>query len=114
VLIICYYIAPWPESFGLCVWYVWGAMGDATNGVGSFQWVVRKLGSAWSLVVWKFVPHCLMWYIWRERNDWHFEDRERTILELKLLFFQTLFEWVVGLGICSIHSLVELIDLCTF
>jgi hypothetical protein len=36
------------------------------------------------------------------------------IPELKLLFFQTFYEWIVGLGIFSIQSLVESIDLCTF
>ena len=29
-----------------------------------------------------------------ERNSRSFEDCERTIVELKLLFFRTLFEWV--------------------
>jgi hypothetical protein len=38
---------------------------------------------------------------------------ERTLLEIKLLFFHTLLEWVIGLGNCSIHSIVELIDLST-
>jgi hypothetical protein len=51
---------------------------------------------------------------WRERNARHFEDLERTILELKLFFFQTLYDWVLGLGIFSFHSLVELIDFFNF
>ena len=38
---------------------------------------------------------------------------EQTILELKLLFFQMLYEWVLGHGIFSFHSLVVLIDFCT-
>jgi hypothetical protein len=32
---------------------------------------------------------------------------------LKLLFLQTLYDWVVALGLFSISSLVELIDLFT-
>ena len=40
---------------------------------------------------------------WRERNDRHFEDCERTMLEFKLFFFQTLYEWVLGLSIFSFH-----------
>uniref|UniRef100_A0A2N9IN79 DUF3752 domain-containing protein n=1 Tax=Fagus sylvatica TaxID=28930 RepID=A0A2N9IN79_FAGSY len=33
---------------------------------------------------------------WRERNARHFEDLERTILELKLFFFQTLYDWIIS------------------
>ena len=51
--------------------------------------------------VWWLVPHCVMWCLWRERNARHFEDCESTIPELKLLFFQTLYEWVLALGSLS-------------
>jgi hypothetical protein len=63
-------------------------------------------------VIWWVVPHCVLWCLWRERSARHFEDCERTILELKLLFFQLLYEWIRGLGIFSINSLVDLMDLC--
>ena len=56
----------------------------------------------------------MMLYLWRERNARHFEDCERSVLDLKLLFFQTLYEWVVSLGLFSINSIVELIDHCCF
>ena len=42
----------------------------------------------------------------------HFEDTATSIPELKSRFFQLLFEWVKGLGIFSISSLVELLDYC--
>jgi hypothetical protein len=44
-------------------------------------------------VVWKMVPSCLMWCLWRERSDRKFEDQERTFEELKSFFFFTLFSW---------------------
>ena len=72
------------------------------------------LGRHNSLLVWKMVPHCLIWCLWRERNARHFEDSKRTIIELKLFFFHTPFNWVVGSRVFSIHSILELIDLCTF
>jgi hypothetical protein len=90
------------------------------------QWVmpqtVLELLSGWlgwlgchnSILVWKMAPHCLVWCLWRERNARHFEDSERTINELKLFFFHTLFDWYVGFGACSIHCILELIDLCKF
>jgi hypothetical protein len=64
--------------------------------------------------VWWLVPHCVMWCLWRERNTRHFEDCESTIPELKLLFFQTLYEWVLALGSFSLSSLVEIMNLCAF
>jgi hypothetical protein len=44
-------------------------------------------GRSNSAVVWKMVPLCLMWCLWRERNDRSFEDQERTLEELKSFFF---------------------------
>jgi uncharacterized membrane protein len=41
--------------------------------------------------MWKMVPSCLMWCLWREINDKCFEDRERTLEEIKALFFCTLY-----------------------
>jgi hypothetical protein len=88
------------------------------------QWVmpetVLDLFSSWqgscgsrrTKMVWRVVPHCVFWCIWRERNARHFEDINTSIPKLKSRFFQLLFEWVKGLGIFSISSLVELLDYC--
>jgi hypothetical protein len=46
--------------------------------------------------VWKMVPCCLLWCLWRERNDRHFEDKERTIEELISFFFHSLFSWTTA------------------
>jgi hypothetical protein len=67
-----------------------------------------------NLAVWRMIPHCVMWCLWRERNARHFEDCERSIADLKLLFFQTLYEWVYSLGVFSINSTMDLIDHCCF
>jgi hypothetical protein len=97
-------------------------------GLFGVQWVmprhVLQLWASWqghfgdhrNMVVWRMVPRCVMWCIWRERNARHFEDCERSVLDLKLLFFQTLYEWVVTLGLFSINSnsMVELIYHCSF
>jgi hypothetical protein len=64
-------------------------------------------------VVWWVVPRSVMRCLWQKWNAYHFDYGERAIPALKLLFLQTMYEWVVGLGIFSIHSLVELIDICT-
>jgi len=39
-------------------------------------------GSSQSVVVWKMMPSCLLWCLWRERNDRNFEDREKALEEL--------------------------------
>ena len=39
--------------------------------------------------------YCLMWCLWQESNACGFEGCERTILDLKLLFFQ-IFVWMVA------------------
>ena len=95
-------------------------------GMFGVQWVMPRsvldLYSCWmgrlgrndSVLVWKMILHCLIWCLWCERNSRHFEDAERHIPEIKLLFFHTLFDWVMGSGISSIHSILELIDLCKF
>jgi hypothetical protein len=41
--------------------------------------------------VWKMVPLCLLWCLWREINYRSFEDREKTLEEIKALFFYTLY-----------------------
>ena len=43
------------------------------------------------------VPHYLMWCIWKERNSRCFEDNERSMLDLKLLFFQNLTRLVLSM-----------------
>jgi hypothetical protein len=54
----------------------------------------RALGGRfWLDVVWKMILPYIMWCLWCERNDWSFEDCERTLVDLKALFFKTLFHW---------------------
>ena len=83
------------------VWERWSVI----LGLFGIHWVmpcnVLDLWARWqghlsdhqNMVVWKIVPHCLMWYLWRERNARHFEDYKRYTLALKLLFFQTLYSF---------------------
>jgi hypothetical protein len=95
-------------------------------GLFGVQWVMPRsvldLFSCWlgqlghhdHALVWKMIPHCVLWCLWRERNARLFDDSERHLPELKLFFFHTLLDWVVGSGVVSIHSILELIDLCKF
>ena len=58
-----------------------------------------SVGDHRNLVIWRMVSHCVMWCLWRERNARHFEDCERYVVDLKLLFFQTLYVWVNSVGV---------------
>jgi hypothetical protein len=53
---------------------------------------------------------CLMWCLWREHNGQSFENCESNIVELKLLFFRTLFNWVSVRGFVSCDSLHHFLD----
>ena len=54
-----------------------------------------------------------MWCIWRQRNEYTFEDSERNNLALKTIFFRTLFDWISVSGLFSFTSLVEFLDHCS-
>ena len=56
----------------------------------------------WWFGVWS--PCCLMWGIWSERS----------IHDLMLSFFNTLFEWTNALEVFTFTSLPDLLDNCTF
>jgi hypothetical protein len=64
---------------------------------------VRELFASWwkggrtrSAVVWKMVPHCIMWCIWMEHNNRCFEDLSRSREELLNFFLFTLYNWTIG------------------
>ena len=55
-------------------------------------------------------------YIYRERNNRHFEDLERSVANLKLFFLKTLLDWVTVFGFCSfssVHGFMDFCSLCT-
>ena len=64
--------------------------------------------------IWMVVPYCLMWCIWKERNSRCFEDNERSMLDLKFLFFRTLLDWFSVWRNQHFSSILDLLDLCNF
>ena len=88
-------------------------------GIGRCQRLVELLacwqgnfGHYCNGVIWMAVFYRLMWCIWRERNNWCFEDSERTIADLKLFFFKTLLDWMSIIGSHSIFLVYYLMDAC--
>jgi len=43
--------------------------------------------------IWNLVPSCVMWIIWRERNNRIFEDQEHSMDQIIALFTETLIDW---------------------
>lgn len=48
-----------------------------------------------------------------ERNAWNFEGCKKSVHDWKLLFLDTLFEWINASGLFSFTSLPDLINRCT-
>jgi hypothetical protein len=57
----------------------------------------------------KMVFSCPMWCIWREINNCSFEDRVRTMMELKAVFFNTLYHWMT-----AFDCFYDFLDLLSF
>lgn len=54
-------------------------------------------------------PSCLLWCFWKEINDRSFEDREKTVVELKSFFFKILYHWIVVLdfNLLNFHDFLD-------
>jgi hypothetical protein len=52
---------------------VWALLGYASLCLRVISELVDG-GCTRSAVVWKMVPHCILWCIWRERNNRCFEE----------------------------------------
>ena len=73
-----------------------------------------SLGRHQNFVIWKAIPHCLMWCLWRERNARVFEGCEICVLELKLQFYHFLMDWMSAIGLVRFTNILEFIDSCSF
>ena len=79
--------------------------------VGLFACWKGRFGRHRNGDIWMVVPHCLMWCIWKERNSRCFEDKEHSMLDLKLLFFKTLLDWF---SVWRNHPFSSILDLLDF
>ena len=55
-------------------------------------------------------PSCLLWCIWRERNYKSFEDCERTVVNLKSFFFNTLYHWAVAVDFPNLLGFPDFLE----
>ena len=52
-----------------------------------------------------------MWTIWRECNQHTFEGIEHSPLEIKLIFLQPMYHWMVALSGLSFTNLEDFLDI---
>ena len=64
--------------------------------------------------VWNLVPLCLMWTIWRERNNRTFEDEKHSLPKLLELFYGLLFDWARVWGLTLEKSLAVFVVFLIF
>ena len=86
----------------------------AAHCFGAVTVFARQLWSSSNWLYLVLIPHCLLWCLWRERISRCFEDIERSIPDLKLLFFRTLRDWLFALQNQSFPSFIDFLDSCNF
>lgn len=60
------------------------------------------------------IPYCLLWCIWRKWNARVFDDRERSLSEIPLIFFGGLREWVFASERLSFSYISDISHGCSF
>ena len=97
------------------VWALFGLQWVMPHGVSNLflRWQGSFSGH-WSIDLWRVVPHCVLWCIWRERNSRCFEGKEQSISEFKSLLLHTLLEWSSSFNLFPCSNFLEMLDLCNF
>jgi hypothetical protein len=88
-----------------------GSLGCAKACGGAFSQLVRQICRNDSGVLWKAIPHCLMWC---ERNARTFTGEEKSVPALKFSFLPALFGWLKASNLVSFTSMIEMLDTCSF
>ena len=100
---------------GYGVRIVWSELGYAAICSGPFSMLARQI---WLSSKWVYMVDCspllIVLSLERERNSRCFEDKERSISDLKLFFFRTLMDWLAVLQNQSFLSFLDFLDSCNF
>ena len=93
--------------FFCAIGITWVMLNSVKSVMESWRGMMRRCryGTEWGAE-----PACILWCIWRERNQRIFEGKEMSILNLKFLFLKALFKWVTCSPTISTLSLMEFLD----
>jgi mannosylglycoprotein endo-beta-mannosidase len=74
-------------------------------GITNFQWVMpekvsgvlwswsRRLSNPIAKAIWRMIPSCIWWCLWRERNSRCFENCSLSLVKMQELVLLSLFSW---------------------
>jgi hypothetical protein len=65
------------------------------------------------LEVWRIVPLCIIWCIWRERNARSFGDYKISVAKLSSGVFKSLYAWMTVYNSPHFSSFTEFLDFCS-
>ena len=68
--------------------------------LGCWNWLEKHSSQIWNLV-----PLCILWCIWKERNQRTFEDLDSSGDQMLASFSGTLFDWSPAWGLMTSDSL---------
>ena len=95
------------------VWALFGLQWVIPHGVSDlFSSWQGSFGGHWSIDLWRAVPYCVLWCIWRERNSRCFKGKEGSSSDLKSLLLHTLLEWSSSFNLFPCSNFLEMLDLC--
>jgi mannosylglycoprotein endo-beta-mannosidase len=64
--------------------------------VGVIQCWKKKFRDPLATVIWKMIPSCLWWCLWRERNTRCFQNSAHSSAQLQETFLVSLYCWVIA------------------
>ena len=105
-----------PIAFELwsMVWSLFGVISIMPQGVADlFASWQGPCSRQHNIDLWRAVPHCVLWCLWRERNSRCFKGMEQTIHEIKSLF-HSLFAWCSVFNSFSCSNFFVMLDHCNF
>jgi hypothetical protein len=91
----------------VCFSLFWDLVGVIGAGCGSFVWLAELFGKHSSDV--NLVPLCLMWTIWKDRNQNTFEDVASSKSQFLECFASFLFDWSCAWGLTFSSSVIHFI-----
>ena len=72
---------------------------------GWWNWFGKSSSSVWNLI-----PFCLIWTIWRERNNRTFKNIEVSVGKIIEIFFRSLYDWFQTWGLTSSLSVGDFLE----